>query len=88
MLWELQEGFLEAVVPEVNPEGKIVAGQAERLRRAVQTEGAMEDEVAVSVALYNLFPLDGEQGTWRAEGTGLVCLTEELGTHLRAPGGL
>lgn len=44
VLWEFQEGFLEAVVPEMNPEGKIVVGQAGRLRRAVQTEGAVESK--------------------------------------------
>lgn len=63
MLWELQEGFLEAVGPEMNPEGKIVVGQAERLRRAVRTEGAMESEAGASVALEeNLSVSSG----WRA----------------------
>ena len=42
MLWEHQEGFLEAVGPQMNPEGKTVVGPAEGLRRTVPTEGAME----------------------------------------------
>lgn len=36
MLWELQEGFLEAVVSEMNPEGKFVVGQADRAVRTRQ----------------------------------------------------
>lgn len=52
MLWEIQEGFLEEVGPDLNPEWNIVVGQAEKLKRAVQTEGAMESEAAVSVTLW------------------------------------
>lgn len=51
VLWELPEVFLEAVVPELNPKGKIVVGQAGRLRRAVPTEGAVKSEAGVRVAL-------------------------------------
>ena len=51
MLWELPEVFLGAVVPELNPNGKMVVGQAGRLRRAVPTEGAVESEAGVRVAL-------------------------------------
>ena len=51
MLWELPGVFLEVVVPELNPKGKIVVGQAGRLRRAVPTEGAVESEAGVRMAL-------------------------------------
>lgn len=70
MLWELQKGFLEAGVLEMNPEQKTVVGQAEGLR-AVQTEGAVESEAGVSVIPQEhsrLFPLPG-RGSW---GTGQV----------------
>lgn len=50
LLWKLQEGFLEAGVPEIT--GTIVEGQVrERLRRAMQTEGAMASKAGVSVSL-------------------------------------
>lgn len=51
LFWELHKGFREVLVPEMSPEGEIEVGQAERWRGAAQTEGAMESEAGVSVAL-------------------------------------
>lgn len=91
MLWELQEGPLEAMVPEMNPEGKAVVGPAEGLRRVVQTEGDMESEAGASVALEENPSISSG---WRAGLLGsrrdgaCVCLTEELGAAVRVPAGV
>lgn len=63
-LWVLQEGFLNVAVPVKNPERKIVVGQADRLRSALQRE-PVESKAGFEYGLVgqlSLFPLDVEQG--------------------------
>lgn len=73
MPWKLQEGFLEAVVPERNPGGK-TGRDAE--------EGSADREPCRARVCF----LAGQQGAWAAEAL-VSCLTGAW-TLLEGPGGL